>query len=563
MKTRRLVSLLVSAGLVAASAAEMRVERDVAYAEPRNERQLLDVYAPASGTKMPVVVWVHGGGWVTGSKAMVAEKPAAFNGKGLVFVAMNYRFVPAVQMGDIVRDVAKSVGWVRANIARYGGDPDRILLMGHSAGAQLAALLCTDWRYLQAEKVPPASIVGCVPVDGDTYDVPLQVATATARRKSLKQPPPKMGHPEKFGDLAKQREYSAVNHVARGKGIPPFLLLHVADHTDTTAQAQRMWAALDAAGVRARVYGAENSEHVKLDRQLGVAGDPATRVLMEFVDEVLRPRSFTPGGQQVLLWPDGAPGSEGKTAPERWIAGSTPDAFHRVTDVHRPSITVYLAPKEKANGAAFVVMPGGGHRYLVMDLEGEFVAQKLNEMGVAAFVVKSRLERAEGSTYKAEVESLADVQRAVRLVRSRATEWGVDVRRVGVMGFSAGGHLAALAANRFDEVKAGAADAVDRMSSRPDFAVLGYPAYITASTLTAKDPPPTFIFVNNDDNLAAASGEYYLALKKARASAEMHVFRRGGHGVGMTGRGPEFAGMPEAMWPDLLRAWMADLGYLR
>ncbi|QOY90176.1 alpha/beta hydrolase [Paludibaculum fermentans] len=268
-------------------------------------------------------------------------------------------------------------------------------------------------------------------------------------------------------------------------------------------------------------------------------------------------------GPSVLLWPEGAPGSEGKTGAERWIEGGTPDRFHRVTDIHRPSITVYLPPAEKATGAAFVVCPGGGHRYLVVDLEGEFVANKLNEMGVAAFVLKSRLANAEGSTYKAEVESLADVQRALRVVRSRAQEWRVDAGRVGVMGFSAGGHLAALAENRFDAGKPESADAVERVSSRPDFAVLAYPGGISAATLTGKEIPPTFLFVNNDDRLSAASGEYYLALQKAKVDAELHVFRRGGHGVGMTGRTVEFEGMPEARWPELLRAWMEDLGFLK
>ncbi|HYZ83445.1 MAG TPA: alpha/beta hydrolase [Bryobacteraceae bacterium] len=268
-------------------------------------------------------------------------------------------------------------------------------------------------------------------------------------------------------------------------------------------------------------------------------------------------------GTTVVLWPEGAPGSEGKTAPERWIEGTTPDAFHRVTDIHKPSIIAYLPSKDKATGAAFVVAPGGGHRYLVMDLEGEFVAKKLNEMGVAAFVLKSRLARAEGSTYKAEVESLADVQRAIRMVRSRSAEWGLDVRRIGVMGFSAGGHLAALAENRFDAGTPQATDPIERISSRPDFVVLGYPGLVSADTVTTKDLPPTFIFVNDDDRLSTASGEYYLALKKAGASAEFHVFRRGGHGVGMTGRTPEFATMPQARWPELLRDWMNDLGYLK
>lgn len=288
----RLLSLLVlcaaSAPLVATAQTTPRINRDIAYAEPRNERQLLDVYAPPTGSNLPVVVWVHGGGWMQGSKGAVDQKPAAFVEKGFVFVPMNYRFVPQVTMDMIVRDVAKSIGWVHANIARYGGDASRIFIMGHSAGAQLAALLCIDSRYIGAEGVPRTSIKGCVPVDGDTYDVPLQVATATARRKSLHQPPPKMGHPEKFGNLERQRELSAVNHVAPNRGIPPFLILHVADHTDTSAQAYRLWAALDQAGVPVRLFGAEGTNHVKLDRDLGVAGDPATKALFEFTTELLR-----------------------------------------------------------------------------------------------------------------------------------------------------------------------------------------------------------------------------------------------------------------------------------
>jgi acetyl esterase/lipase len=268
-------------------------------------------------------------------------------------------------------------------------------------------------------------------------------------------------------------------------------------------------------------------------------------------------------GKIVYLWPNGAPGSEGKTSAEQWIEGGTPDTFHRVTDIHNPSITVYLPPKGKETGAAFVIAPGGGHRYLVMDLEGEFVAQKLNAMGVAAFVLKSRLAKAENSTYKAEVESLADVQRAIRVVRDHAKEWDVDPARVGVMGFSAGGYLAALAENRFDGGQPGAPDPIERDSSKPDFAVLAYPGLAGWTSGVSKDAPPTFLFVNNDDALSTAAAEYYLALKKAGVTAELHVFRRGGHGVGMTGRTGEFAKMPESKWPELLQEWMRDLGYLK
>jgi acetyl esterase/lipase len=260
---------------------------------------------------------------------------------------------------------------------------------------------------------------------------------------------------------------------------------------------------------------------------------------------------FVPSGPMISLWPGVPPGSEGQTAPERWIEGSTPDAWHRVTDIHAPSLTIYLPPQEKRTGTAVIIAPGGGHRYLVVDLEGELVARKLNAMGIAAFVLRNRLARADGSTYRVEVESLADIQQAIRVVRARATEWKIDPARLGVMGFSAGGHLAALAENRFDPI------------TRPDFAVLGYPGFGSGGApAVSSGAPPTFLFVNDDDPLATGAGEYYLALRKAKVPTEFHVFRRGGHGTGATGRGPDsgYEKLGAAKWPELLEIWLRDIG---
>ena len=196
--------------------------------------------------------------------------------KGFVFVSTNYRLLPNVDMGTIVRDIAKSIHWVHDHIAEYGGDPKRLLVMGHSAGAQLAALICTDDRYLKAEGLSLAIIKGCVPVDGDTYDVPAIIETAETRRRVHGQPQAKFGHREKFGnDPAKHRDFSAVTHVARDKGIPPFLILHVAEHPDTTAQAQRLAAVLKGAGVPATVFGARETYHNKINADLGLPDDPA------------------------------------------------------------------------------------------------------------------------------------------------------------------------------------------------------------------------------------------------------------------------------------------------
>ncbi|MEQ1829513.1 MAG: alpha/beta hydrolase, partial [Pirellula sp.] len=282
MKTQLLCMLFVGISAVAGSA--QSVERDVAYAQPALERQVLDIYSPTNAKNLPVVFWIHGGGWQTGDKSSVQLKPQWFLDQGFVFVSTNYRLYPNVEMGTIIRDVAKSLGWVHKNIAKHGGDPNRIFVMGHSAGAQLAAIVCIDDRYLKAEGVPFSVLKGCVPVDGDTYDVPAIIETAETRRRVHHQPQAKVGHREKFGnDPAKHIDLSAVTHIAKDKGIPPFLILYVTGHPDTSAQAQRLAGALSAASISAKLFGAKDSEHSKLNDDLGKPNDPASAALVEFV----------------------------------------------------------------------------------------------------------------------------------------------------------------------------------------------------------------------------------------------------------------------------------------
>ena len=284
----QLIRLFIALAFVPLAQAQ-NVSRNIPYAEPANERQTLDVYAPENAKGLPVIFWIHGGGWQAGDKTSVQGKPKAFVDKGYVFVSTNYRFLPNVAMEAIVRDIAKSIHWVHDHIAEFGGDPNRLLVMGHSAGAQLAALICTDDRYLKAEGLSLAIIKGCVPVDGDTYDVPLMIETGAARRKALGQPDPKFGHYEKFGsDPVKHHDFSAVNHVAREKGIPPFLLLYVADHPDTSAQAQRLGSVLTEAGVTAKLFGAKDTNHSKINDNLGLPEDPSTNALFEFAGEMAK-----------------------------------------------------------------------------------------------------------------------------------------------------------------------------------------------------------------------------------------------------------------------------------
>ena len=285
---KHLTHILVILALASAAEAQ-NVKRNIPYAEPAHERNVLDIYAPDGAKNLPVVFWIHGGGWQTGDKTSVQNKPQAFLDKGFVFVSTNYRLLPNVDMGTLIRDVAKSLGWVHKHIAEHGGDPKRMFVMGHSAGAQLAALLCTDDRYLKAEGVPFSVLKGCVPVDGDTYDVPAIIETAETRRRVHGQPQAKFGHREKFGnDPAKHRDFSAVTHVAKDKGISPFLILHVSDHPDNTAQAQRLGAVLKDAGVPVKVFGAKETNHIKINANLGLPNDPATKALFEFVSAALK-----------------------------------------------------------------------------------------------------------------------------------------------------------------------------------------------------------------------------------------------------------------------------------
>ena len=264
------------------------VKRDIPYASPAHERQVLDVYSPSNAKNLPVVFWIHGGGWEGGDKSSVALKPKFFTDKGFVLVSTNYRLLPKVDMDTIVLDIAKSLGWVHKHITEYGGDPTRIFVGGHSAGAQLAALVCTDEHYLKAEGLSFADIKGCVPVDGDTYDIPAMIETAETRKRVHGEPLPKYGHREKFGsDPAKHRDFSAVTHVAKDKGIPPFFIMHVASHPDTSIPARRLAAVLNAAGVPATLYGAKESSHNRVNDEIGLANDPGTQELVEFVDRAL------------------------------------------------------------------------------------------------------------------------------------------------------------------------------------------------------------------------------------------------------------------------------------
>lgn len=286
-------------------------------------------------------------------------------------------------------------------------------------------------------------------------------------------------------------------------------------------------------------------------------------------------------GEEIRLWAKDAPGSEGITAAEvskpSVKYGALPGNF---TVTHYPSVYVFLPPKEKATGVAMIVAPGGGHSQLVMEKEGWELADWLNARGIAAFVLKYRLSRIPGSTYTLAKEPYLDAARSVRLVRSRAKEWGVDPNKIGFIGFSAGGEVAGMIGVKYDQGNASAADPIERVSSRPDFNVLIYPYYrpgsapprpvpgATGGTPQAlipipeneqfpivADAPPTFMVCTTDDpSHVVPTVKYYLELQAKKVPVEMHIYEYGEHGFGL--RPTKKPGSPAQEWPARMMEWL-------
>jgi acetyl esterase/lipase len=269
------------------------------------------------------------------------------------------------------------------------------------------------------------------------------------------------------------------------------------------------------------------------------------------------------------VWPGKVPGETGAIGEEKVLESKPGEKLvKRITNVSKPTISVYRPAKDKDTGAAVVVCPGGGYNILAWDLEGEEVARWLNSIGVTGIVLKYRVPRRPGQPGdQPPIGPLQDAQRALSLARSKATEWSIDPNRIGMLGFSAGGHLTASAATNFDKRAYEPADPVDKLSCRPDFAVMIYPGYLVPKDSTElasdirvrKECPPMFFAHAGDDRVSPENSvRMYLALKRAGVPAELHVYASGGHGFGLrpTDR-------PCSSWPDRCADWLRAGGFLK
>lgn len=266
----------------------------------------------------------------------------------------------------------------------------------------------------------------------------------------------------------------------------------------------------------------------------------------------------------IPLWAKGAPGFEDKKDVKETRAKENKDTGeYCVTGVHNPYVTVFLPAKEKATGAAVVVVPGGGHRELWVKHEGENVAQWLSEQGIAAVVLRHRLAREKDSPYKIDVHALQDGQRALRLVRSKAKEWNLDPARVGMMGFSAGGEVVGLVCRSASAGDLKATDPIDRESAVPSFQALVYagPQGIRGEKITKENTPPTWLLVGDEDGAMNWLVTHFQEAKKAGVSAELHVYSKVGHGFGY--RPAKATGKPVETWPTRFVEFLGAQGMLK
>ena len=284
------------------------------------------------------------------------------------------------------------------------------------------------------------------------------------------------------------------------------------------------------------------------------------------------PVAAAPTPDPIPLWPGDAPGEKGDIGEEKDTTKPGQDGppekyITRLGNVSKPTLTVFRPPADKATGTAVVVCPGGGYSILAMDLEGTEVCRWLNSVGVTGVLLKYRVPARKGLEKHA--AALQDAQRAVGIVRGRAKEWQIDPKRIGVLGFSAGGHLAAAVSNNFAERAYPTADEADKQSCRPDFTVLIYPAYLVPKEDSSKlspelkvteKTPPAFIAMTQDDPIGIEGVyRYALALKAAKVKAEVHVYPTGGHGYGLR----PSANPVSTAWPRLAADWMRAQGLLK
>lgn len=451
--------------------AEMRIERDIVYAKYEGTETLrtsLDLYAPEEGTGHPVMVWIHGGAWRIGDKRAVQEKPRAFVEKGFVFVSINYRLNSNASYKEQGADVAKAIRWVHDHAEMYGGDSDRIFVMGHSAGAHLAALVATDNRYLRNEKLKLNAVKGVILLDGAGYDIPKQVRWALGRAKKL--------YTTVFTEDEKtQRDASPITHVAKGKGIPPFLIVHVADRLASKMQSKLLAESLQKADVKASVFPAENKTHATVNRELGLADDPATKQVFAFLDGIL---------------------AGGSSASKQNPTGHSVERTVAVDGLTR-KYTLFVPSERQSPLPLVFALHGGGSNARQIERSTRFnaLAEKEGFMVCYPQAVEKNWNDGRGVDFiREQRENIDDVKFIRTLVKEIGKDYRLDRSRVFTTGASNGAIMSHRLAAEASDVIAAVAPVIGGMA--PDI----------AKDFRPKHPVSLFVIQGNADPLVPIDG---------------------------------------------------------
>ncbi len=527
---------------------------------------------PKAEKPRPAVVICPGGGYGQVNVEHAGHPVAHWlNGLGISAVVLEYRVGPRYHHPAPLQDVQRAIRTVRARAAEWGIDPGKVGLIGFSAGGHLVSTAATHFDAGKAEDPDPLQRPGSRP-DFTLLGYPVisllpEFGSAGSRRHLLGDDP----DPALVKSLSNEHQATPQT--------PPAFLVHGGEDATVSIENPVAYArALIRAGVPVEMHLYEKGPHsfvlgekyptISLWPKVAAAWLETLGVL----DAGPKPPAASvpavePEPAPVLLWPDEAPGAVGKE------------------DADRPRIWPYLPAGAKTPTSAIVVCPGGGYGGLAFNIEGHPVARRLNAMGIAAFVLQYRL----GPRYH-HPAPITDAHRAIRLVRARAKEWNLDPAKVGIMGFSAGGHLTSTAATIFDDGDPKSADPIEREGCRPDFAVPVYPVVSmvescvhagSRANLLGKDydpklaealslerrvtarTPPVFLIHGADDTGVPPENSLllYEALRKAKIPVELHLFAHGKHGFGLGTRFGENPPGPVAMWPELLEAWLRTHGW--
>ncbi len=549
--------------LLAAAATVVRagLTKDIEYANVDGVSLRLDAYVPDGPGPFPAVIMVHGGGWNSGdkeSKGLMGPMNEPLSRAGFAWFQINYRLAPKYRYPACFDDVQAAIRWIKAHTAEYHVDPDRLALAGESAGGHLV-----DLAAARADK---ATHVNAVVSFYGVYDL---VAQAKAKGAGGN-----LGMLFGISELNDRTEpilraASAATYLK--PGLPPFLLVHgdvdpkVPHELDVDFQAK-----LRALGGSADLITIKGGGHGMLGWAKVAPGYQDQ--VVAWLKKTLGPPSVYatyPGteGKPINLWPEGIPGYRQDGPAESVVDG-------RVYHVRHPTLIAYLPPPGTACGTAIIDAPGGGYVRLPAE-KGEGAEPRwLNHLGITVFVLTYRFGDDAPSA------PLQDVLRAIRLVRSHAAEYGIRPDRIGIIGDSAGGHVATAASTLYDDPAGRTGSPLDQVSGRPDFAILLYPVvtmedpyvhkgsrggllgpnptpaaeqhYSTELHVT-KDTPPAFIVSTQEDHSVPLENAvaYFMALRRAGVRAELHLYEKGPHGFGFT------AGLgPTSDWPARCVDWL-------